>query len=61
MNLNRAQELIELQISLGSGYNRNAARLILQEVKKEHGVQAVDKLIRQMDLKNRFELEEGSI
>ena len=61
MNLDRAQELIELQIGFGSGYNRNATRLILQEVKKDHGQQAVDKLIRQLDLETHFGLKEGSI
>ncbi|NOX09076.1 MAG: hypothetical protein GXP22_06255 [Gammaproteobacteria bacterium] len=61
MTLDRAQELLTLQISLASGYNRNAARLILLEVKKDHGPQAVDQLIRQLDLETHFGFKEGSI
>ena len=46
MTLQRARELLQIQLGLGSGYNRNSARLILAEVQKEHGQAAVDQLIR---------------
>lgn len=37
MTLDRAQELLAVQINMGGGYNRNAAKLILAEVEREHG------------------------
>jgi hypothetical protein len=45
MTLDKARELIKVQISFGSGYNRNAAKLILAEVQKEHSQVYVDQLI----------------
>jgi hypothetical protein len=61
MNIDRARELLQVQISLGSGYNRNSARLILAEVQREHGQAAVDKLIRDLDLENAFGLKTGTV
>ncbi len=61
MNIDRARELLQIQISLGSGYNRNSARLILAEVQREHGQAAVDKLIRDLDLENAFGLKPGTV
>ena len=61
MNIDRARELLQVQISLGSGYNRNSARLILAEVQREHGQAAVDKLIRDLDLENAFGLKPGTV
>jgi len=46
MTLNRAKELLQIQIVSGAFYNGNAAKIILSEVNREHGQQAVDKLIR---------------
>lgn len=60
MTLERARELIRVQVSLGSGYNRNATRLILREVQTEHGQQAVDGLIRELDLETVFGLRPGA-
>ena len=37
MTLDRAQELLAVQINMGGGYNHNAAKLILAEVEREHG------------------------
>ena len=34
MNLEKARELIGIQAKLGSGYNRNATRLVLREIQK---------------------------
>lgn len=45
---------------MGSGYNRNAARLILAEVQREHGQGAVDDLIRGLGLEQTFGLKPGT-
>ncbi len=59
MTLERARELIALQISLGTGYNRNAVTLILAEVGRNHGQQAVDNLIAEMNLEQIFGITQG--
>lgn len=59
MTLERARELIRVQLQFGGGYNRNAVRLILAEVQREHGRAAVDALIRELDLEQRFGLAPG--
>ncbi len=46
---------------MGSGYNRNAARLILAEVRREHGQAAVDLLIRELNLDETFGLKPGTV
>jgi hypothetical protein len=60
VTLDKARELIQVQVSLGSGYNRNATRLILREVQLEHGQNAVDELIAELDLQAVFGLRPGS-
>ena len=60
MTTERAKELISQQIHFGSGYNRNAVRLILSEVQREHGQKAVDGLIRELDLEQAFDLSPGT-
>ncbi len=60
MTLDRARELIETQVRFGSGYNRNAVRLILGELAREHGQGAVDALIRELDLERAFGLKPGT-
>jgi len=60
MTLDRARELIETQVRFGSGYNRNAVRLILGELAREHGQGAVDALIRELDLEQAFGLKPGT-
>ena len=60
MTLEKARELIATQLRFGGGYNRNAVRLILAEVQREHGQQAVDGLIRELGLERAFGLEEGT-
>ena len=60
MDLERARELLSIQVHFGSGYNRNAARLILAEVHKTHGQRAVDRLIRELDLETPFGLAPGT-
>ena len=60
MTLERARELLAVQVGFGSGYNRNAARLILAEVQREHGQQAVDRLIRELGLEEMFGFRAGT-
>ncbi len=60
MTLEKACEMIALQCQLGGGYNRNAVRLILGEVHREHGQNTVDTLIREFDLGTIFGIEPGT-
>ncbi|MEJ2386514.1 MAG: hypothetical protein P8Y27_04120 [Chromatiaceae bacterium] len=60
MTLERARELISTQLQFGGGYNRNAVRLILAEIQREHGQAAVDGLIRDLDLETAFGLKPGT-
>ncbi len=60
MTPQRARELIQQQLQFGSGYNRNAVRLILAEVQREHGQALVDSLIRTLELDEKFDLAEGT-
>jgi hypothetical protein len=60
MTLDRARELIKVQLHFGGGYNRNAVRLILAEVQRDHGRAAVDGLIRELDLEQLFGLAPGT-
>ena len=60
MTLDKARELIQVQLGFGGGYNRNAVRLILGEIQREHGQQAVDGLIREMGLEAAFGLAPGT-
>jgi len=59
MELERARELLSMHIEMGSGYNRNAARLVLAEVQRSHGQQAVDRLIVELDLQTHFGFRPG--
>jgi hypothetical protein len=60
MTLEKAHELLAVQVSMGGGYNRNAARLILAEIQADHGQAAVDALIREFDMENLFGLKPGT-
>jgi hypothetical protein len=44
---------------MGSGYNRQAARLVMAEVMREHGQGAVDNLIRELELDSKFDFKPG--
>ena len=61
MTLDNAREKIALQVSLGSGYNRNAVRLILGEINRVHGQEGVDGLIREFALEEVFGLKVGTV
>jgi hypothetical protein len=60
MTPDRARELIRTQLQFGGGYNRNAVRLILGELGREHGQGAVDALIRELGLEEAFGLRPGT-
>ena len=60
MTLEKAHELIAMHVELGSGYNRNAARMVLGEVMRDHGQDAVDQLIRDYDLEQLWGIEPGT-
>jgi len=60
MTLEKARELLTVQVGFGSGYNRNAARLILAEVMHEHGQAAVDRLIAELGLQEAFGFAPGT-
>lgn len=60
MTLDRARELLAVQVSFGSGYNANSAKLILSEVSKEYGQAVVDQLIQEMQLEQVFGFEPGT-
>lgn len=59
MTLTRAKELLETQIQFSGGYNRNAVMVLLAEVSKEHGQPAVDALIKEFGLEDKFGLAVG--
>lgn len=60
MTLEKARELLSVQASMGGGYNRNAARLILAEGKLDHGQGSVDAFIREFDLETLFGFKSGT-
>ncbi|MCU7801532.1 MAG: hypothetical protein KZQ70_15715 [gamma proteobacterium symbiont of Lucinoma myriamae] len=59
MTLERARELIAIQVDMGGGYNRNSVRVLLSEVSREHGQAGVDQLIREFALDEKFGLPPG--
>jgi hypothetical protein len=60
MTLDKARELLAIQAGFGGGYNRNAARLILAEVAREHGQAAADALIGELSLDRVFGFAPGT-
>lgn len=54
MTLEKARQLLQVQIEFGGGYNRNGARLIMAEVVREHGQNEANKLIIDMNLEKIF-------
>lgn len=60
MTLERARQLLETQAGFGGGYNRQGTRLILAEVAREHGQEAVDGLIRELELEKVFGFNPGT-
>jgi hypothetical protein len=60
MTLDRARELIGTQRPFGCSYDRNALRLLLGEVQREHGREAAEGLIREFDPEQAFDLKPGA-
>jgi hypothetical protein len=60
MTLDKAHELIAMHVQLGSGDNRNAARMALGEVMRDYGQQAVDQLIRDYGLEQKWGIKPGT-
>jgi hypothetical protein len=54
MTIAKARQLLAVQADFGGYYNRNAARLILAEVAREHGQAAADRLIGEFALDRIF-------
>jgi hypothetical protein len=54
MTLEKARQLLAVQVGFGGGYNRNGARLILAEVAREHGQDCADRLVRELRLDEAF-------
>jgi hypothetical protein len=54
MTLDKARQLLQVQVEFGGGYNRNGARLIMAEVLREHGPTAANQLISEMRLDEIF-------
>lgn len=61
MTLEKARQLLGTQVSFGGGYNRQGARLILADVAREHGQDAVDTLIREFRLDQLFGFVPGQV
>ena len=60
MTLDKAKDLLKVQADFGGFYNANSAKLILAEVSREHGQEAVDQLIRDLGLDRVFGFEPGT-
>jgi hypothetical protein len=60
VTVDKARELIRSQLAFGGGYNRNAVRLILAEIHKDHGQRGVDQLILELGLEQAFGLRPGT-
>lgn len=61
MTLDKARQLLQVQVDFGGGYNRNSARLILAEVVREHGQSCANQLIDEMHLDQMFGFEPAAI
>ena len=59
MTVDRARALLKVQVDFGGAYNRHAAKLILDEVAREHGQRAADELIAELKLNEVFDFEIG--
>lgn len=51
---------MKVQADFGGFYNANSAKLILSEVMREHGQQAVDRLIAELGLDGIFGFKPGT-
>ena len=60
MTLEKAKKLLAVQADFGGFYNANGAKLILAEVQREHGQDAVNSLIRELELERIFGFVPGT-
>jgi hypothetical protein len=60
MTLEKARKLLAVQADFGGRYNANGAKLILAEVQREHGQEAVDAFIRELELERIFGFAVGT-
>ena len=61
MTLEKAKKLLAVQADFGGFYNANGAKLILAEVLREHGQDAVNSLIRELELEKIFGFAPGTL
>jgi len=61
LTLDKARQLLKVQADFGGFYNKNGAKLILAEVQREHGQEAVDALIRELGLERIFGFKPGTV
>ncbi len=38
MTVDKARQLLDIQVSFGGYYNRNSMRMILADIQREHGI-----------------------
>ena len=55
MTIDKARELLKVQVSFAGSYNRHSAKLILDEVVREHGQKAANALIVELELNKVFD------
>jgi len=60
MTLDKARQLLLVQVGFGGGRNRQATRLIIAEVVREHGQIAANQLIAEMHLDETFGITQVS-
>ena len=60
MTLEKARKLLAQHADFGGPYNRNAAKLILAEVIREHGQGEADRLIAELELERIFGIAAGT-
>jgi len=60
MTLEKAKQLLRVQADFGGFYNGNSSKLILSEVQREHGQDAVDECIRELGLDRVFGFAPGT-
>ena len=60
MTLDKAREIIADHVFIAGGYNQTATKMILGELQKEHGQQAVDSIIREFSLDELWNFQVGT-
>lgn len=60
MTIDKAREPLKVQCDLGGGYNSNAVKLILAEIKRDHGQDAANTLILEFNIESIFGITPNS-